>query len=146
MPSSQQPPHNPHASAAGAYSKNAQTTTDDPREVEARVLLKSVAKLQDLQKRWGNFTAEELDDTLRYNRQIWMMFMDNANSDSSADRPTQLRANIASLGAYVFKRTLDILGDPKKEKLDILIDINREIAAGLMTRPKPVEEQDKSKE
>jgi flagellar protein FlaF len=140
MPSSQQPPRNPHSSAANAYSQNAQKTTDDPREVEARVLLKSVAKLQDLQRRWGNFTAEELDDTLRYNRQIWMMFMDNANSDTSTDRPTQLRTNIASLGAYVFKRTLDILGDPKKEKLDVLIDINREIAAGLMTKPKAVEE------
>lgn len=139
MPSNQQPPHNPHSSAANAYSQNAQKTTDDPREVEARVLLKSVAKLQDLQRRWGNFTAEELDDTLRYNRQIWMMFMDNANSDASTDRPAQLRNNIANLGAYVFKRTLDILGDPKKEKLDILIDINREIAAGLMTKPKTAE-------
>jgi flagellar protein FlaF len=34
-----------------------------------------------------------------------------------------------------------ILGDPKKEKLDILIDINREIAAGLMTKPKAAVEE-----
>lgn len=131
--------HNPHQSAAGAYSKNARTTAIDPREIEARALLSSVTKMQDLQSRWDNVKMEEMDDVLRNNRQIWMIFVDNANSDESKDRPAQLRNNITNLGAYIFKRTLDILADPKKEKLDVLIDINREIAAGLMSKPKPEE-------
>lgn len=129
--------NNPHTTAAGAYAQNAQSTTTNPRELEARVLLKAVARMQDLQQRWGDFTAEELDDTLRYNRQIWMMFVDHAATDDSPERPRDLRSNIANLGAYIFKRSIDILADPKKEKLDILIDINREIAAGLMTNPEP---------
>lgn len=136
MPSTPQPPHNPHARAAGAYAQNAQANSDDPRDVEARVLLRAVSKLQDLQRRWGNFTLEELEDVLRYNRQIWMMFLDTAATDETGGRPDALRNNIANLGAYVCKRTLEVLADPKKEKLDILIDINREIAAGLMTKPK----------
>ena len=42
MPSPNQPRNNnPYASAAGAYGNNAQKTTNDPRELEARVLLKS---------------------------------------------------------------------------------------------------------
>ena len=56
--------------------------------------------------------------------------------EENKDRPAQLRNNIANLGAYVFKRTMEVLADPKKEKLDVLIDINREIAAGLMSKPK----------
>lgn len=133
-PNSPNPP-NQHASAAGAYAQHARTTATDPREIEARALLKAVQKLQDIQTRWDSYTLEEMDDALRHNRQIWLMFVDNATSDDSGGRPDALRANIANLGAYVFKRTLDILADPQKEKLDVLIDINREIAAGLMTKP-----------
>jgi len=137
MPGNDQPPYNKtHANAAGAYAQNARSTATDPREIEARALLKAVQNMQDLQNRWGQFTAEELDDTLRHNRQIWLMFVDTATNDEGNDRPKPLRANIANLGAYVFKRSLEIMADPQKEKLDILIDINREIAAGLMTKPK----------
>ena len=139
MHSDNQPPpgsNRAHANAAGAYSRHAQTTTTDPRELEARALLNMVNKMENLQSRWETVTSVELDDVLRNNRQIWMMFVDTALEDKSAERTNELRSNIASLGAYVFKRTLDILADPKKEKLDVLIDINRDIAAGLMTRPK----------
>ena len=134
------PQNNPYATAAGAYSQSAKKTATDPREIEARALLKANSMMQDLQNRWGSHTSEELDDILRHNRQIWLMFVDNAMEDSSSDRPSTLRSNIANLGAYVFKRTIDILADPKKEKIDILIDINREIAAGLMTKPKEEEQ------
>jgi len=141
MPSNQQPPANPHASAAGAYAHHAKETTLDPREIEARALMKAVQKMQDIQNRWDQVKAEEMDDVLRNNRQIWMIFVDHAMADDGAERPAQLRNNITNLGAYVFKRTLDILADPKKEKLDVLIDINREIAAGLMSKPKAAEAQ-----
>ena len=127
--------NNPHSSAASAYAQHSQRTSDDPREVEARVLLKAVSRMQDLQNRWESVKAEEMDDVLRYNRQIWLMFVDNAMGDTDPNRPQQLRDNIANLGAYIFKRTLEILASPEKDKLDVLIDINREIAAGLMTKP-----------
>jgi flagellar protein FlaF len=130
------PVHGAHAQAAGAYAHHAKETTLDPREIEARALLKAVQKMQELQNRWPAYKLEEIDDVLRHNRQIWMLFVDNAISDDSPGRPTQLRNNIANLGAYVFKRTLDILADPQKDKFNVLIDINREIAAGLMTKPK----------
>lgn len=134
---SKQPPGNPYANAAGVYSQNARKTTTDPREIEARALLKAVQKMQDIQSRWDSYKLEELDDALRHNRQIWLMFVDNATSDQDNSRTNSLRSNIVNLGTYVFKRTLDIMAEPKKEKLDVLIDINREIAAGLMSAPKP---------
>ncbi len=135
MSSKSSNPNNPYASAAKAYGQNAQTNTNDPREVEARVLLKSANQLQALQGKWDSMTHAELDEALTYNRNIWMMFVDTAIEDNSGERPMALRNNIANLGIFIFKQTVDILADPRKEKLSILIEINREIAAGLLSRP-----------
>lgn len=134
-----------HATAAGAYGKHAQKHTPDQREVEARVLLNAANKFQKLQTDWSSITAESLEDALNHNRQIWMMFVDNATNDPSADRPRELRSNIANLGAFIFRHTMAVLAEPKKEKLNILIEINREIAAGLMTKP-PVDSAAQSTE
>ena len=138
--------NNPYAAAAGAYDQNAQQHTPDQREMEARVLLKAVRAFQDIQKRWDDVSREELDECLKYNRQIWMMFVDTAVEDDSGDRPIELRNNIANLGVFIFNHTLDVLADPKPQKLDILIDINREIAAGLMTSVKNNPAEDKKSE
>jgi len=125
--------NNPYASAAGAYGTNAQKTTNDPREVEARVLLKSAQFMVDLQNDWANMTREILEETLKYNRNIWMMFFDTAVENTEGTRPDALRNNIYNLAKFVFKREVDILARPEKEKFDVLIKINRDIAGGLMT-------------
>ncbi|MCB9996519.1 MAG: flagellar biosynthesis regulator FlaF [Rhodospirillales bacterium] len=133
----QSKPSNPYAAAAGAYDTHAQKHTPDQRETEARVLLKAAKAFQDIQKRWDQISREDLDECLKYNRQIWMMFVDTAIEDEGGERPVELRNNIANLGVFIFNHTLEVLADPQPQKLDILIEINREIAAGLMTRPKP---------
>lgn len=127
-------PNNPHAAAAGAYGNHAQAHTPDQREVEARVLLKSAKALQSLQDNWDDQGKDDLETALTYNRQIWLMFVDTAMEDNSTERPIALRNNIANLGLFIFKHTLDTLARPSKAKLNILIEINREIAAGLMTK------------
>lgn len=123
-----------HANAAGTYGDNAQKHTPDQRELEAHVLLKSAKFLQDIQNDWDNTTPEILEETLKYNRQIWMMFYDTALEDPEENRPNDLRSNIINLANFVFKREVDIMSAPKKDKLNVLISVNREIAAGLMTR------------
>ena len=45
-----------------------------------------------------------------------------------------LRNNIGSIAIFVFKRTLELMGRPEPSKVDALIEINRTIAAGLMSR------------
>ena len=45
--------------------------------------------------------------------------------------PAAIRQNIANLGLFIFDRTLDVQMSPDPKKLDILITINRELAAGL---------------
>ena len=123
-----------HAKAAGIYGDNIQKNTPDQRELEAHVLLKSTRFLQDLQDDWDNVTTEILEETLKYNRQIWMMFYDTALENPEGDRPNDLRSNILNLANFIFKREIEIMGNPAPEKLDILININREIAAGLMEK------------
>jgi flagellar protein FlaF len=131
-----QQPNNPYASAAGAYSSNVQRNTPDQRELEAHVLLKSARFLEDLQKDWDNVSSEMLEETLKYNRQIWMLFYDTALENPEGSRPNDLRSNIVNLANFVFKRTVEIMSAPDKKKLDVLININREIAAGLAAQQK----------
>ncbi len=128
--------NNPYSRATGAYDQNAQSHTTDQRELEARVLLKSNKMLKDLVQNWDSVNGEILEETLKYNRQIWMLFYDTAIENKGEDHTSQLRSNIVNLANFIFKREMEILSDPQKEKLDILISINSEIAAGLMTGEK----------
>ena len=125
--------NNPYAQAAGAYDTNAQAHTSNQRELEGRVLLKSNRKMQELINNWDDRPKDMVEEILSYNRQIWMLFYDTALENKEGDRPNDLRSNIVNLANFIFKRELEILANPQKEKFDILISINREIAAGLMT-------------
>jgi flagellar biosynthesis activator protein FlaF len=124
-----------HAHAASAYGGHAQKTTTDPRELEGRVLLKAAGMFQDLQNDWEKVTPEVLGETLKYNRQIWLMFYDTAMENPEGNRPNDLRSNIINLANFIFKREIEIMSSPKKEKLYVLININREVAAGLLSKP-----------
>lgn len=137
-PGKQQQPNNPYAAAAGTYGTNLQKHTPDQRELEAHVLLKSAKFIQDMQNDWDNVTSQILEDILRYNRQVWMMFYDTALENPEGNRPNDLRSNIVNLAQFIFKREIEILAQPEKKKLDILISINRDIAAGLMEGSKNV--------
>ena len=129
-------PNNPYANAAGAYGDNAQKNTPDQSELEARVLLKANKMLQDLKKNWDESSKEVLEETLKYNRQLWMLFYDTASENPEGNRPNDLRSNIINLANFIFKREVEILSAPEPQKLDAIININREIAAGLMDQQK----------
>jgi flagellar biosynthesis activator protein FlaF len=134
VPDNNTPTTNPHSAAASAYGNHSQKYTPDQRELEARVLLKAANMMQDLQTNWNADDAAKIDETLKFNRQIWMLFFDTALENQEGTRPDDLRSNIINLANFVFKRTLDIMAEPKRDKFDVLISINRDIAAGLMTK------------
>jgi flagellar protein FlaF len=48
--------------------------------------------------------------------------------------PAAVRQNVANLGIYVMNQTMAIASDPRREPLRSLININRELAAGLKAR------------
>jgi flagellar protein FlaF len=54
-----------------------------------------------------------------------------AVAEDSSPLPLEIRNNVASLGVFIFKHSLDVQDDPAPEKLLPLININKEMAAGL---------------
>jgi flagellar biosynthesis activator protein FlaF len=111
-----------------AYAKTAQQTLQG-RDLEAHVLLKSAARLQGIRDNW-NERNNELDEALLANRKIWTIFV-SSMSGEDCELPSTLRSNMINLGMYVFNRTIQMTIDPKPEQLNVLIDINRNIAMGL---------------
>ena len=55
-------------------------------------------------------------------------------TDANNPMPRDLRQNVANIGIFVMNQTVSVMQDPKPEQLGSLININREIAAGLLGR------------
>jgi len=51
--------------------------------------------------------------------------------------PKNLREDILNLSLFIDKRLFEVLASPDKEKLQIVIDIDFNLAAGLRTTPQP---------
>jgi flagellar protein FlaF len=101
-----------------------------PREFEANLLLTAAAHLRAAQTRE---VRGELEDALAHNRELWAIFLaSTANADNPL--PVEIRQNVATLGLFVIRQTLAILSDPRPERLNSLISINCELAAGLCGR------------
>lgn len=119
--------------AASTYAKNAQAA-QGPRELEASILMKAAARLQAIKDDWST-ADKDLDDALMYNRKLWTLLVTSV-TEPDHPLPAEIRSNIANLGIFIFKRTLELGSERSPEKLNVLININREIAAGLRTQPK----------
>jgi flagellar biosynthesis activator protein FlaF len=119
------------SSAAATYARNSRTTAS-PREIEAQALLKAARQLQDVVENWRG-PDSRLTSAILFNRKLWSIFMTDAISD---DNPlaAEIRQNIANIGIFVMKQTVEIQTNPAPEKLKSLIDINCNIAAGLSGR------------
>jgi flagellar protein FlaF len=55
--------------------------------------------------------------------------------EESNPLPDQIKENLLNLSVFIDKRTFEIMIGHEKPKLDILIDININIAAGLRGSP-----------
>ncbi len=126
--------HNPYTHAANVYGNNAKAATVDQRSLEGQILVKSAQQLENIQKRLQDgevIALNEIDDVLSYNRKLWTVFASESVNDEHL-LPQELKNNIASLSIFVFKRTVEILSDLHPDKFGALIDINRNIASGLL--------------
>jgi len=127
---------NPYAEALNAY--GAAAKIEGGRDLEGRILLKSAAMLEALKKRLEageKVPVQESGDVLEYNQKLWQFFV-NAMKNEEHPLPREIKNNIATLGLFMFKRTLEVMIDTKPEKLQAMIEINRNIAAGLLTKPR----------
>lgn len=101
------------------------------RDLEALVLSKASARLQYVRDHWdGSDRKALLDEALRFNQRVWTLFQAEI-SEPGNPLPIEIKNNLLSLSAFVDKRTFEVMSYPEAEKLDILISINQNIAAGL---------------
>ena len=118
--------------AANAYARTSQTTAT-PREIEAQALLKAAKQLRDVQTNWAG-PDKNMHKALLFNRRLWSIFMSAAESNDNP-QPIEVRQNIANIGVFVMKQTVEMQMSPDPSKLKPLIDINCNIAAGLAGKP-----------
>jgi len=117
--------------------KSVDKATMSGRDVEAEVLTKAAIKLKNCQDNWDNDAGRRdsvLKQALDYNQRIWSIFQGELGSDDNP-LPVEIRRDLLRLSAFIDKRTFEIIATPEKDKLNILIAINQNIAAGLRQTP-----------
>jgi flagellar protein FlaF len=111
--------------------ENVSKMTMPGREIEAAVLTKAARKLKDCQENWNTGDLEvKLDGALKFNQRIWSIFQDDLMRDDNP-LPKNLRLDILRLSNFIDRRILETMAYPSPEKLNIIISINNNIAAGL---------------
>ena len=108
-------------------------TTASSRELEGAALFKAARKLEAVRTNWASDSRQEdLNAALKYNQQLWTFFQSELSLPDH-EMLTELRVNLLRLSAFVDRRTFEIMAaaEPSPDQLQILIDINRNVAAGL---------------
>lgn len=112
-----------------AYKKQTQQQAEDYRVTEANALLRCAALLEEA--KGPDIAYLDYAEAVRHNQSLWTMFQ-AALVDPENPLPAPLKDTLKSLSVYVDRRTMRALAEHKAELLNVLININKEIAAGLM--------------
>jgi flagellar protein FlaF len=114
---------------------NMQKETLSGRELEASVLTRAGLMLKQVQENWSApERSEKLLEAIKFNQKVWSFFQAEL-SDPENPLPKNLREDILNLSIFVDKRLFEVMANPDKEKLTIVVDIDFNIAAGLRTKP-----------
>ena len=109
--------------------------TQSGREIEAAVLTKAALKLKKCQDDWNAPDRDNrLEEALKYNQRIWSIFQSELSRENH-QLPKKLRLDILRLAAFIDRRIFETMAFPAPEKLNIVIDINNNLAAGLRGSP-----------
>lgn len=114
---------------AQAYANIAQKTAN-PRDVEAQLLIRAANRLQSIVA--GQVEdIEEMREALRYNRKLWTILSTSATAAGNP-LPRQIKENIGNIALFVLPHCVELEHVPDPQRMTSLVNINREIAAGLM--------------
>jgi flagellar protein FlaF len=119
----------------GAYQQQ-QKRNLTPREVEAMAFTKAALLLEEAKGKSKN--VDEYAKALRFNHLLWTIIQADL-TDPANQLPDEIKANVMSLSIFVDKQTTKALRSSEPRELDILITINRNLAAGLRTNPAAVQ-------
>lgn len=102
----------------------------NPRLTEAWALTEAAKAMRAAQAE--DASEEQLLHAARLNWRLWTIFQADLSQDE-CPLPVEIRQNMLSLCNFIDKAMVDIIANPKPEKLNVLININREIAYGLFS-------------
>lgn len=116
------------------YQRRQVPAAGNPQESEAWALIEAARRMAAVIE-FGNLRdladRRKLREALRLNLRIWTIIQaEQAVGDNPL--PTGMRQNILTLCKFIDQRTADVMTEPTPEKVVALIDINRNIAAGLL--------------
>ena len=98
-------------------------------ELEARALVRTASRLNNIKEHWPVSTSE-LNEALDLNRKLWTILVTGATEESNP-LPIEIKQNIFNLAHFIFKHTFAVMAKPSAQSLEILININMNIAKGL---------------
>ncbi len=107
------------------------------RELEAAALFKAARQLEACRREWNSPSrTQQLDEALRYNQRLWTFFQAELSAPD-CPLPIDLRRNLLQLSGFIDKRTFEMMAAPTEQGLQALIEIDRNIAAGLSQQAEP---------
>lgn len=113
---------------ADSYAAN-QKSGLTPKEMEIRAFISMASSFNRIKEHWED-EKKNLPDVLEKNRLLWTVIA-SSMQEKDCPHPLEIKKNILQLAAFVFKRTLELINEPRPEGLDVLINIDMNIARGL---------------
>ena len=118
-----------YRTAREAYSSGAKTSTSS-RQLEAQALSRAAQRLEESRSTSDIDGTELVRSALRHNQKLWTLFQANLIQPEHG-MDLGLRKSLLELSLFVDKTTFELLVRPDAAKVQPLIDINRQLAAGL---------------
>jgi flagellar protein FlaF len=111
------------------------------RDLEASLLTRAGLMLKSCQDNWNAPERDRrLEEAVKFNQKIWSFFQSELSMPDNP-LPKNLREDILNLSLFIDKRLFEVLAYPDPQKLTIAININLNLAAGLMTRTEEVQDR-----
>lgn len=109
----------------------------NPAQSEAWALVEAAKRMAEAVLNGDNEAARA---ALRLNWRLWTIFQAEL-SENETLVPDQIRENMLRLCLFVDKTTVTLLAEPTPEGINNLVNINRNIAQGLMASAERAQEQ-----
>ena len=107
----------------------------NPTYTEAWALVEAARRMA-LPLEFGNIEEEasrnKLRNALRLNWRLWTIFQTELSLEDEGPVPIEVRESMLNLCNFVDKHTVETINDPTAERVATLIEINRNIANGLL--------------
>jgi flagellar protein FlaF len=100
-----------------------------PEQTLAWGLTTTARRLADVQR--PDATRDQILDAVRLNWRLWTIIQAEQSAPECMTERS-VREGLLNLSNFVDRRSVELLAQPDSGKLDVLISINRNIAAGLL--------------